>query len=220
MSALALAALGTLSASAAAAQDAEVAGQSRRGYAWGEAPSEDSHQDSGPARHRFADVYASLGAGASIRLYYDDRLPSEGGLGQEFVAPAYLQLRGGFFFEGDGDLQHGVGLGLSTNLMADPQDSSIKEGFFAFGQWTVSPQYLLRVWLMDEFQVLAHVGVPVAIGLDYTVLGAELGGAAVYKFLNGLGVYADLTFSTYFAEFAQPLLSLDAGLVFDYEVLP
>jgi hypothetical protein len=197
--------------------DEEVPGQTRSRYAWGEGGGGGGGATQ-PSVHRFARVFGSLGAGVSMRLYYDDRSPGEGGLGQEFLAPAYLQLRGGYFLEGDGDLQHGFGLGLSTTLMDDPPNYDV--GFYAFSQWTVTPTYYLRIWLSDEVQLLTQVGVPIALSGTYQAFGVELGAGLLYKFLAGFGIYAQVTFSGYFAQFFQPLLSIDAGLAIDYEVLP
>jgi hypothetical protein len=194
--------------------DEAVPGQGRGGYAWGQGGS-DGSQPSGPETHRFSRVFGSLGAGASLRLFYDPDA-----LRQDLAGPVYLQLRVGYFFEGEGDLQHGLGLGISPNVTADPTDLSYADGFLEFGQWTLAPSYLLRAWLSDEVQILASFGVPFGLSGTYQSLGLELAGGFVYKFLAGLGVYAHVTFSTYFASFVQPMLSADAGVVLDYEVLP
>ncbi len=189
-----------------------VPGQGPR-YAWGE-----GNAEAGPARpaaRRFARIFGTLGAGASIRLFYDPDV-----LRQELLAPVYLQVRAGYFFEGDGDLQHGVGLGIATNLTLDPPDESIADGFLAAGQWTIAPSYFLRVWLADEVQILGSFGVPIGLSGTYQTFGLELAGGIVYKFLAGVGIYAHITLSTYFASFVQPLLSGDLGIVLDYEVLP
>jgi hypothetical protein len=185
------------------------------GYAWGSGGGDQGSQASGPATHRFAHIFGSLGAGGTLRLFYDPDT-----LRQDLAAPVYLQIRAGYFFEGDGDLQHGVGLGIAPNVTADPTDLSYADGFFEFGQWTLAPSYYLRVWLSDEAQIMGSFGLPIALSGTYQSLGLELGGGIVYKFLAGFGLYAHVTFSTYFASFVQPMLSGDAGLVLDYEVLP
>lgn len=194
--------------------DEEIPGQTRR-YAWGAGDGGGTAQ---AAVHRFARIFASLGVGISTRLYYDERPPGEGGLGQALIAPAYLQLRGGYFLEGDGDFQHGIGLGIATNLMDDPPNYDV--GFFAMTQWTLAPTYLLRIWLGDEAQLMAHVGLPIALSGSYQSIGLELGVGILYKFLAGFGLYAQLTASGYFASFFQPLISLDGGVAIDYEMLP
>lgn len=193
--------------------DEEVPG-SRTRYAWGEGASSGT-APSGPAARRFARIFGSVGAGASLRLYYD---PDPSNLGQDLLAPVYAQLRGGYFLESEGDLQHGFGLGIATNLTPDPLN--IETGFYSLGQWTFAPSYFLRVWFAEEVQLLASFGVPIGISGDYQSIGLELSIGVIYKFLAGFGIYAQVTPSLYFAAFVQPLLSLDIGLVFDYEVLP
>jgi hypothetical protein len=95
-------------------------------------------------------------------------------LRQDLAGPVYLQLRVGYFFEGEGDLQHGLGLGISPNVTADPTDLSYADGFLEFGQWTLAPSYLLRAWLSDEVQILASFGVPFGLSGTYQSLGLEL----------------------------------------------
>lgn len=184
------------------------------GYAWGSG-GESAQGPAGPARRRFAQIFGAIGAGASMRLYYDPDV-----LRQDFLAPVYLQLRAGYFLEGEGDLQHGFGLGIASNLTIDPPDPAVADGFLEFGQWTFAPSYYLRVWLSDQLQILASVGVPIGVSGTYQTVGLELAGGLVFKFLAGLGIYADITVSTYFAQFVQPLLSGDLGLWLEYEVLP
>lgn len=183
------------------------------GYAWEEGG--DLPPVASSAAHRDAFVWGTIGAGGTMRLYYDPDL-----LHQDIAAPVYLQLRGAYFFDGEGDLQHGVGLGIATNLTPDPTDLAVADGFYELGQWTFAPSYFLRVWIDDALQVQAHVGLPLGLSGAYQTVGVELGGGVQYKFLSGFGIYADVLFSTYFALFAQPMLSADLGLVFDYEVLP
>ena len=72
----------------------------------------------------------------------------------------------------------------------------------------------------DALQLLGSFAVPFGLSGSYNTVGLELAFGVVYKFLAGFGIYGQLTFSTYFASFVQPMLSLDLGLVFDYEVLP
>lgn len=193
-------------------RDDEVVPTQGREYAWGER--ERARGPSAPAVHRDAFVYGTLGVGGTLRLYYDEALH------QGLAAPVYLQLRGAYFFEGSGDFQHGIGLGIATNLTADPTDLDVLDGFLELGQWTLAPSYFLRIWLSDAFQLMGHFGVPVGLSSSYQAFGLELGVGGMYKFLSGFGIYLQAVFSTYFATFAQPMLSADAGFVFDFEVLP
>src|SRR5690606_8033089 len=88
-----------------------LGGRSARGgggdYAWGEGSRRAEPED--PLR-----IMAFLGAGAGFRLVRN--IDPE--FLQEFVAPGYLDLAAAAFFPG-GDIRHGVGLGISTNLTPD-----------------------------------------------------------------------------------------------------
>ncbi|MDW8247101.1 MAG: hypothetical protein RMJ84_11035 [Sandaracinaceae bacterium] len=162
---------------------------------------------------RFPQVFVSLGGGVTLRLIYD-----EPELYQDKMAPPYVQLRGAYFFRGAGSFQHGLGLGVATNLLPDPPNTSIAAGFNEFGQWTLAPSYFARLWLSEEAQVFGAVGVPLALSLLYQVAGLELSVGLIYKFLNGMGLYLATVPSLYFGLFVQPLVSVDAGLLIDYEI--
>ena len=219
----------------AEAQDAtpleqEEAGRSRGGYAWGEGPSEEASTEQAPAHHRYGHVFASLGFGGTIRLLAHADVCDPGAPGREGCrfSPPYLQLRGGWLFEGDGEIQHGVGLGVATNLTPD---GTAGEGIDGFGQWTLTPTYFFRYWFDSWFQLMAHFGVPLAVSAvsGFTVQsrtdfnwGLELQLGVVFKFLTGLGAYAAGNVASYFAGDGSvwPTLSGEVGMVFEYEVLP
>jgi hypothetical protein len=206
----------------------EEAGRSRGGYAWGEGASE-TDTDARPQFHRFGHAFVSLGAGGTVRILSyadvcDDRVPGREGCR---FSPPYLQLRGGWFFEGDGDIQHGVGLGVASNLSPD---GTTGLGIDPFTQWVLSPGYFFRYWFDSWFQLMAHFGVPMAIsyvtggGQSSTDFnwGLELQVGGVFKFLTGLGVYAAANIATWFAgtDMVWPTISFEGGLMFEYEVLP
>lgn len=203
----------------AQSHDEEEAGHSRGGYAWGEEHHEE--QATGPAAHHFGRVFASLGIGGTIRILSYDTLA------QERFAPSYLQLRGGYFFEGDGIAQHGLVLGLSPALSddgtLDPMGPPDPHGVTAFRQWTIAPAYMVRLIpegdLGDWFQATGRFGVPLALG-DQFSWGLELGLGMLVKPLEGLGIYGEIDLSTYFAQDTHPLLSFEIGIALDYEVLP
>jgi hypothetical protein len=194
-------------------RDDEHAGGSRGGYAWGH-EGDQGATASGPAAHHFSRIYVSLGAGFSTRIiqYLE--------LGQERFAPAYLQLRGGYFFEGDGNFQHGLMLGLAPAIAPD---GTVAFGHDAFGQWVLSPNYMARLWLDGDLgnwlQLTGRVGVPFALG-EYFSWGVDVGLGAILEFLTGFGIYVEADFSMFFAADIHPLFSLEGGLVIEYEVLP
>ena len=231
-----LAALVTYAAPASAQEtpgsapvEEEEVGTSRGGYAWGEAPPEEGGGgESGPVYRRYGTAFANLGFGGTIRmLVYASQCPTEDTCR---FAPPYLHLAGGYMFETDSILQHGVGLGVATNLSGE---GSTTEGVDAGGQWVLTPRYYARVWLDDWFQIRGSFGVPLAISALTTGFGESAGTAfnwglelqadVIFKFLTGLGVYLGVNVATWFGsdEFpVWPTLSIEGGLVFDYEVLP
>lgn len=193
--------------------DDEHAGGSRGGYAWGQEGDEQSGA-SGPAAHRFGRVFLSVGAGGTLRIirYLE--------LNQTFFAPPYLQLRGGYFFEGDGTVQHGVMLGVAPALDGDGLG---RFGHDPFGQWTISPNYMARVWLDGDLgqwlQLTGRIGIPLALG-EFFSWGFDVGVGAIVEFLTGLGIYVEADFSMFFGQDIHPLVSVEGGIVVEYEVLP
>lgn len=213
---------------AATSAEQEEAGRSRGGYAWGESGGEVT--EARPAYHRYGHVFASVGAGGTVRIvaHADVCNPDVPGREGCRFSPPYLQLRGGWLFEGDGEIQHGVALGIASNLSPD---GTAGLGIDAFSQWVLTPVYVFRYWFDSWFQLMAHFGVPLAItGVSGTSIAGstdfnwalELQIGAVFKFLTGLGVYAAANIATWFAGESSvwPTISVEGGLVFDYEVLP
>ncbi len=200
------------SSSLAAAQspDAEQAGHSRGGYAWGE---EHQEEESGPSVHRYGRIFVSLGAGGSVRIIQYENLV------QNRLAPSYLQLRGGYFFEGEGMFQHGVVLGLAAPLTGDGTDLY---GVSPFGQLSLAPSYMVR-FIPDDLgrfiNATGRIGIPLSLGEQFS-WGWEAGLGLLVKPLAGLALYGEIDFSMYFATDYHPLLSFEIGVAVDFEVLP
>lgn len=213
----------TAAPSARAQVDEESAsGAGDEGYAWG-SPGGNSVADSGEDPLR---IQGYLGAGLGFRplrnLDFD----------QAFMSPAYLNLAGVVYLPGR-ELRHGVGLGISTTLSNDHGTGGVR----ALQQWAFTPAYYLMVPLrrilpdmeQDLVQIYGHVGIPLVLssafgsngGVNFSV-GGELGAGANFKFLAGLGVYFGVQASVYAGSknTFHPVISADAGLVIDYEVLP
>lgn len=227
-------------ASPALAQDGaahpedEQAGHARGGYAWGQAPVDESGNPVTPTYRRYGTAFAHLGFGGTVRIVAHADICDPGAPGREGCrfSPLYLQLRGGYMFETDSMFQHGVGLGIATNLA--PDGTSLL-GIDPGAQWVFTPAYFLRVWLDDWFQILGHFGVPLSVANVTSCRGPncesvdtafnwalELGIDLVVKFFTGLGIYAGAMIDTWFAGQSSvwPSASFHGGLVFDYEVLP
>lgn len=196
--------------------------ESSESYAWGEDP-----EAEGPPR---ADdplrvmVFAGAGLGARIVRNLD--------FSQDFMTPVYAELSSAVFFEG-GDLRHGVGLGVGTNLTDDgPVPNG---GLMAAEQWYLTPSYYLLLpfqrlagmdydWIQAQFRV----GVPLVLsatrGTDEVQfsVGGELGAAFIVKPLARVGLYVEATVSIHGGadDTIHPIVAGDAGFIFDYEVLP
>lgn len=166
-------------------------------------------------------IVGRLGVGGALRLVAHDDFQ------QDRLAPSYLDLQGALVLPLAGALRHSVLVGASTNLEAD---GSFVSGVDPFQQWVFSAGYGLHVpfgragaptWLVG-----GHVSGAVVVSPDLT-WGIEVGGDAAYHFLAGLGVYAEVNVGTYFGAedrfgnlTVNPLLALEVGLTWDYEVLP
>ena len=220
----------SLSASVANAQsDEEHAGHSRGGYAWGQ-----EHQDdgaaSGPLAHHYGRGFLSLGVGGSVRMIQYLTPPFT----QDWLAPSYLQLRGGYFFESDGIAQHGVVLGVATTLGGD---GTLANGVDPFGQWSLAPAYMVRLIpdgeLGDYFQATGRIGIPLALSpgstpaSTYFSWGLEAGVGLLIKPWDGFGFYGEIGVSMYFANDpvsgfdVHPLVSFEWGIMLDLpEMLP
>jgi hypothetical protein len=205
----------------ASAQDEERPGGSRGSYAWGEGSRAAEPDD--PLR-----IQAFAGVGVGFRPLRNVDSP----FNQDFLAPPYLDFGGAVFFPG-GDLRHGAGLAVTSNLTSDGTQAG---GIAPFAQWAITPSYHLLVPFRrvmpdlehDWLQFQARVGIPLVFGsalsgggMDFSI-GGEVAAALNFKFLAGLGLYVELTAAVYGGQNStvHPVISADAGFLFDYEVLP
>jgi len=166
-------------------------------------------------------IVGRLGVGGALRLVSHDDFQ------QDTLAPSYLNLQGQLVLPLAGTLRHSVLVGASTNLESD---GSFVTGVDPFQQWVIEAGYGLHVPFgrpgAPTWVVGGHVSAALVASPDLT-WGFEVGGDAAYHFLAGLGVYAELAVGTYFGAedrfgnlTANPLLALEVGLTWDYEVLP
>ena len=220
--------LGLVSASAPRARaqvDEELleGGGARGGgdYAWGDGRRAEPED---PLR-----IMGFLGAGVGFRLVRN----VDPEFTQEFIAPGYLDLGAAVFFPG-GDIRHGVGLGITTNLTPDTAGASYSVS--AGGQWLITPSYhfllplrrMLPDLQQDWLHIQGRVGIPLVIssgagnGGSFITVGGEVAGAVHFKFLAGLGLYAEVSVAVYGGSQGtfHPVIGVDGGFMFDYEVLP
>ena len=202
-------------------EDFEPAGDARGGYAWGAGG---AARPDDPLR-----IMGYAGAGFGVRMLANLDPPFH----QDFLTPAYVEAGGAVYLPG-GDLRHGAGLSLATNVTQDAGTGGIQPG----NQWAITPSYQLLIPLRrlvpdlthDWLQIQGRVGIPIVIGTALgstdgsidVALGGELALAFHFKFLAGLGLYAEVQAAVFGGSknTVHPMLAFDAGLLFDYEVLP
>ncbi|MGE0791842.1 MAG: hypothetical protein AB7S26_39575 [Sandaracinaceae bacterium] len=198
---------------------ADARAQDDEGYAWGEEGGGSTGNDIATGEDPLR-IQAMLGGGVGFRILrnldYD----------QQFIVPPYIDLGAAVYLPGQ-ELRHGVGLGVSTILTNDADT-------LALTQWVLTPSYQLnlpfqRLLAMDQdiLQLQFRVGIPVVFshvsgsGPNVT-FGGEIGASFIVKFLAGLGVYLEVQGAIYggYRFTFHPVVSIDAGFVLDYEVLP
>lgn len=139
-------------------------------------------------------------------------------LAQSATAPLFTDLLAGYVFRGASRFQHGVGLGVSLNLSAD---GGFTEPVAGTEQFVMMPTYLLA-WNPDpDVFGLGHAGLPLAVA-GTNAFGLELGFALGYRWLAGTSTFAELGFDVFrgVGGTLHPSLSLELGVLFEYEVLP
>jgi len=190
----------------ASAQDGEgppdTYGDESSGYGWGE----DAEADvTDPLR-----IFGTVGIGTSIRFLQDLDYA------QERFAPAFLDFWGGVVLPGS-SFRHTLGAQLALNLSGD---GSAAIGVDPASQFVIGPTYGLYIPL-DDWVLFPKFTVPFAVSPEFSV-GFELSALAAYRFLAGVGAYAEIGVSMWIGEAASihPLVSGELGIMIDYEVLP
>jgi hypothetical protein len=156
--------------------------------------------------------YLALGsAGLPVRLTVNDEY------GQDRLGASFVDLMGGYVFPG-GSYRHGVGLGVSWNI---GHDGGYEAPIYTADQWVIMPAYLGYIPLGRDALVLGHVGLPIVVS-GGSGLGLEVGAALAYHVVAGAGLFAELDVTGYAAGDAGAtlLMSMEAGILLNYEVLP
>jgi hypothetical protein len=160
-------------------------------------------------------LFGGLAYGRALRFNNPYRLETELGSSAESVSLAapYVDVRLGATFGGAGVVSHGVVVHGSFALSGVPQE-------------VVSPSYVVLVRPSPRFGISGRAGIPIVVEPDANAgFEAAVGGIAYVT--AGVGVTCDLVGSLFFGaatldtpRTAIPLLALELGVLYDYEVLP
>lgn len=161
----------------------------------------------------YVHAFGAVALGRGLRFNNPYRLERVLGDSPESLSLSalYIDLSLGVAQGDPNGLQHGVSAHLSTALTGIRQE-------------VLTPSYRLLYRPASSWLWTGRVGVPVVLEPDVSA-GAELGAGAVWHFLAGLGVYAELIGSLFFGAATLdkdrttiPMLSGQIGVWADYEV--
>ncbi|MEM7447168.1 MAG: hypothetical protein AAF355_02900 [Myxococcota bacterium] len=174
-------------------------------------------------------VMLQLGAGFGVRI--DQNLEFQ----QERTAPVYTEATAGYFLGRPlaRDQQprsaaastplHGVALSFATTMQDDGVD--VETG----NQWVLTPSYVARLGFGGAVPSVVlgfRCGIPLSVSPEFSP-GLELGVNGAYMFLSGLGLYGEVAGSAFLGggdadreTTLHPLVSFEAGLYVEYELLP
>ena len=157
-------------------------------------------------------VIGGLGGGASFRIVQNLDFA------QDRFAPGFIEAFGAVVFPTAHAIRHGAGLGVGLNLTGD---GSYDEGIDPITQLVLAPHYQLYWRLDEDFVLTGKVGVPFALTPEPSV-GLEVAPGAAFMITAGLGLYVELSLSTYLGAGTSfhPFGSAEGGIFVDYEVLP
>jgi hypothetical protein len=160
-------------------------------------------------------LFGGLGFGGSFRFNNPYRLRQQLGDSPESLsAPApYFNARIGATVRGAGILSHGAELDASFGTSGVPQE-------------VLTPSYVALVHLTPRWVARGRAGIPIVVEPDVNA-GFELAAGGVFYGTAALGVTLDLVGSLFYGAATVdtprtpiPLLSLEIGILYDYEVLP
>jgi hypothetical protein len=158
---------------------------------------------------------AGAAVGRGIRFQNPYRLQTELGSDAESLSltATYFDLSFGALLAGGARIFHGV----------------VVHGSFALDgvtQEVLTPSYLFVYRPEPRWAVLGRAGLPIVVEPDANV-GFEVAGGGILYLTAGLGLTASLVGSLFFAAGtldssrpAIPIVSMELGAVYDYEVLP
>jgi hypothetical protein len=158
---------------------------------------------------------AMASVGDSLRLNNPYRLEHQlGATGESLsLTPPYVNVSGAFALGDPDGWQHGGSVQWSRALDGLPQH-------------VVTPAYILVYGGARPWLAYARAGFPIVLNPDPN-LGGELGVGGVWLLTAGLGLNAEILGDVFYGAATWdkrittiPMLSLQVGVVIDYEVLP
>jgi hypothetical protein len=162
----------------------------------------------------YVHVFGSAVVGSGLRFNNPYRLATPLGDTAESVSrtATYVDFGGGVTFGGSTKIQHGGALRITRSI----------EGV---SQWVTTPSYVgYRRW--SSWALFARGGIPLVLSPDRT-WGLEGSAGGIWFARSGLGVTGELVGDVIYGAGVReknvvtyPLVSLQIGIHFDYEVLP
>jgi len=168
-----------------------------------------------PEPGAYTHLFASASLGDSLRFNNPFRLSNQLGDTGESLSrtPVYGNLGGAAAWGNPDGWQHGASLQWSRALAGLPQHVVTPAYVIVQGGW--------RPWI-----VYGRAGLPIVLNPDWNV-GGEMGVGGAWLFTAGLGVNAEIIGDVFYGAATWekgvttiPMLSLQVGLMADYEVLP
>lgn len=162
-----------------------------------------------------AHLFGALAIGRGLRFNNPYRLATPLGDSAESLSltATYLDLSFGAVMGPPDGIAHGAALHASFALDGVPQE-------------VLTPSYVAWHRFDQGFVLYGRAGTPIIVEPDANV-GLELAAGSAWLFTGGIGATAELVGSLFYgaathdqAATAIPLLSLQIGVIVDYEILP
>lgn len=168
-----------------------------------------------PAEGTYVHLFGALAIGRGLRFNNPYRLETPLGDDAESLSltATYLDLSASATLGDAEGFQHGASVHLSAALDGVPQE-------------VATPSYVLVYPFPPSFFLYGRAGLPIVIEPD-TNVGYELAAGGAWLVTAGLGATAELVGDLFYGAATQeksvtviPVLSLQIGVIVDYEILP
>ncbi|MCS6797593.1 MAG: hypothetical protein NZ898_03520 [Myxococcota bacterium] len=175
-----------------------------------------------------ARIVVQVGLGTSLRPVQNVDFEFSQGL----FAPGFLDGHVAYVLPTAAAWRHGFGVDISVGLTGDGNVLTGVDGLVEIltgqavqppngPQMSIAPTYRLYRRLEEDWVLGARAAMPVNVTPNLSP-GLELSGQVARMLTAGLGPYAELGASAWLGSSGtvHPLLSVEVGLLLDYEVLP